>query len=39
MKTLIKNFNNWFNTKFGWFFTNGMKSQNMFYKQIKDDKT
>lgn len=20
-------FNNWFNTKFGWFFTNGMKAQ------------
>ena len=28
MKTLIKQFkqfNNWFNRKFGWFFTNGRK--------------
>lgn len=24
---LIKRFENWFNVKFGWFFTNGMKTQ------------
>ena len=29
----IEQFNNWFNNKFGWFFTNGMKIQRNKFKE------
>ncbi len=36
---LIKKFNNWFNIKFGWFFTNGMKAQHIPFKYVKNNET
>ena len=32
----MKKFNEWFNTKFGWFFTNGMKVQQLPSEQMED---
>lgn len=33
----MKTFNNWFNNKFGWFFTNGRKQENKYAHQTMDE--
>lgn len=36
MKNYFIQFNNWFECKFGWFFTNGMKAQQVYENELKD---
>ena len=33
----MKKFNNWFNTKYGWFFTNGRKTQSAYNETPTDE--
>jgi len=33
----MKKFNDWFNTKFGWFFTSGRKAQSAYNKTFTDE--